>query len=137
MAEELLVVGREFASFEESKQEVKDWISSKRKSFRKHKNIKQCLVLVCKLKSCQFCLRISNRKGIGIPSKFLPHNCPLSIFTKDYHLNSAAWISKNEFSQLSVQADANVSAKVILQNQLHRYGQSTSYMAAWRGRDQI
>lgn len=137
MVDDPLTIGREFTSFQESKQEVKEWILAKGESFRKLKNDNRCLVLICKLESFQFRVRITNRKGIGILPKYLPHNCPPSTFAKDRHLNSASWIAKNEFSQSSVQADTNVSAKGIVQTQLHRYGQNTNYMAAWRGRDQI
>lgn len=130
MAADLLTIGREFPSFQESKKEVKEWILAKGKSFRKLKNDNRCLVLIYKLKTCQFRVRITNRKGVGILSKYLPHNCPPSTYAQDRHLNSASWIAKNDFSQSSVQAHANVSAKTIVQNQLYKFGQNINYMAA-------
>lgn len=90
MADDLLTIEREFTSFQVSKQEVKEWILAKRELFQKLKNDNWYLVLIYKLESCQFHVKITNQKEISILLRYLSHNCPSSIFAKDCHLNSAS-----------------------------------------------
>lgn len=90
MADDLLTIEREFTSFQKSKQEVKEWILAKRELFQKLKNDNRYLVLIYKLESCQFRVKITNQKEIGILLKYLSHNCLFSIFAKGCHLNSAS-----------------------------------------------